>query len=118
MKPIPTSMVAKIRGTDRSIHVTDEAGTLAVGTTKQGSPLTVSYEVGSVLLVEGEGKVIVGPIDSHAVGDLAAAVASGDARALTAPQTSLILATYVLALSQAVVGLSASLQEAIRDKAD
>ena len=85
-----------------TVQLTTSAGSLRTGTTKDGSARLAHYGKGSALLVDKTGAVIVGPVDASAACDLAMAVASGDAGALTAPQSIHILAVMVLSLAAAL----------------
>lgn len=96
---IPCEPIAAI-GPSRQLLMTTAAGTVPVGVAKDGAPALVAYSTGAFVLADESGRAIVGPVQIEAAQILAERIACGDARALTEPQNSLVLATAFLALCQ------------------
>lgn len=95
---ISATLLTNLSGGDRCIMRTKDAGTIPNGVARDGSELLTDYPVGALILSNPRGDVIVGPIDIDRAVDLAHAMAIGNARALTEPQASLIIATTLLAV--------------------
>ncbi len=98
MKTLACTPVAAI-GETRQLMITDMAGSITVGTAKDGGPLLADFTAGAFVLADNDGQMIVGPIQIEAAHALALRVAAGDPRAMTEPQGKLILATAVLTLA-------------------
>lgn len=96
---IPCEPLAAI-GPSRQLLMTTAEGTVPVGVAKDGGPALAAYSPGAFVLADENGRAIVGPVQIEAAQHLAERIACGDARALTEPQNSLVLATAFLALCQ------------------
>jgi hypothetical protein len=99
--PIETTTLLTLKCGYR-IESANEAGTVPAGVAKDGAPINASYRAGSLLLVDDKDQVITGPIDPDGAIELAIAVASLEPRALTNPQTAIIIATAILGLTAAI----------------
>jgi hypothetical protein len=99
--PIETTTLLTLKCGHR-IDAASEGGTVPAGVARDGTAIEASYRVGSLLLVDGKDQVITGPIDPDGAIDLAIAVASLEPRALSNPQTAIILATALLGLTASI----------------
>lgn len=97
MAALECEAVARV-GADRKLMLTTRPGAIPAGTARNGSPAIVEYTAGAFVLADDAGRVIVGPVQIEAAQALAEAVACGNARAMTEPQNSLVLATALIAL--------------------
>lgn len=97
MKKIETLHLATLEN-GRHILATLDGGSVRTGTQKDGSPLMADFTPASFILSDGGDDIIVGPIVPSAAISLAQEVAQGNARAMTEPQATLILATALLGI--------------------
>lgn len=82
----------------RTLRQTLSAGTVTDGVAKDGSPRTLTYGAGSVVLASPTGELLAGPLDLDGAEVLAISVIEGDARVLTSPGIELRLASALLCL--------------------
>ena len=75
---------------------------------KDGSTAQIPYQAGSVLVADDFNHVLAGPVSREGAADLADRILDGDARALTAPDTLLVLAAAI-----AGFGLSGGAPDAV-----
>lgn len=97
MSKIETTRLATLDN-GRHILATLTGGSVRIGTQKDGSPLMADFTPASFILGDGVEDIVVGPIVPDAALALAREVAQGNARAMTEPQTALILATALLGI--------------------
>lgn len=82
----------------RALLQVEKPGSITDGTARDGSPRTLPYGPGAVILAGPAGECLAGPLDILGAEQLAVAVIEGDARTLTSPALDLRLASALLAL--------------------
>jgi hypothetical protein len=98
MTEILTSGPIKTFANGRNLRQTLAGDTVTDGVAKDGSPRTLAYGAGAVVLAGPTGELLAGPLDLDGAEALAVAVIEGDARVLTSPGIELRLASALLAL--------------------
>jgi hypothetical protein len=95
---IPCTTIATFERSGCSLVVTEAGGSGPAGISKGGAPVSQSFGVGAIALVDQDFKCLVAPIDISAAAQLASRIIDGDPRARTEPASDLILASALLAL--------------------
>ncbi len=98
MTSITTTAPFRTFANGRALLQAEKPGTITDGTARDGSPRTLPYGPGAVILADQSGALIAGPLDILGAEQLAVAVIEGDARTLTSPALDLRLASALLAL--------------------
>lgn len=98
MTSINTTQPFRTFANGRALLQVESPGTITDGTARDGSPRTLPYGPGAVILTDRSGALIAGPLDILGAEQLAVAVIEGDARTLTSPALDLRFASALLAL--------------------
>lgn len=98
MTSITTTAPFRTFANGRALVQVQAPGTITDGSARDGSPRTLPYGPGAVILSGPANQLLAGPFDVTGAEQLAVAVIEGDARTLTSPGLDLRLASAVLAL--------------------